>query len=325
VIGDYATIGYGATVNSGAVVCSRVNVGDCSTMGSNSVTQNDVTLGTYCDIAAGAVIWDNCVLQDSCSVGASAVLQSRAQVGAGASVAASISIAPDYTIAASANVTTSVVTLYLASGGTTFGDGSGGTAWASDASAFGCAVCGDPVLTGGPIVAATPTTDVSPPTGGWGDLEDDIGNSVASWQGGGDGEAYVLGVYDCNDFAEDLRAQLAAILDNFEPKYETTFTIYNVINPDYSWQWCIWTPMYLFGHCLTDIHWPDGTTTWVDGEFPGMIGVNLYNEEMDGDGDGKIEYAEEFCPVWPTDGDVNIRVYGSREEAEMAGEHTGLE
>jgi len=134
------------------------------------------------------------------------------------------------------------------------------------------------------------------------------------------GQAYVEGHYDCIGFAEDLQATLDACMDDEEPLYDTTFTCYNQLNPYYSWFSSVGVPMYFWGHVLTDVHWPDGKISWIDGQLPFDEGVDIDNQIMDGNDDGYISYADGFCPTGPTDGDMNIRVYSSREEAQAAGE-----
>jgi hypothetical protein len=77
----------------------------------------------------------------------------------------------------------------------------------------------------------------------------------------------------------------------------------------------------LTGHTFTDVHWADGTTTWIEAQKPDEKGIDAGVQLlMDGNHDGDITYTDGFNSNEPTDGNLNVRVYSSRDAADAAGD-----
>ena len=111
---------------------------------------------------------------------------------------------------------------------------------------------------------------------------------------------YVNDTYDCDDFAGDFETYLQ------NKTYNATFTIF----------WCRkGNETSIPGHAITDVHASDGSLIFIDPQN----GVIL---NMDMDGDGVVETINQHPAgdvFTPTDDNCQIEVYGSRTEAEAAG------
>ncbi len=90
------------------------------------------------------------------------------------------------------------------------------------------------------------------------------------------------------------------------------------LNPDHSWEKDKSIPKFINGHAYTDVHWPDGTASWIEAQLPGDEGIDRDKKKMDDDGDGKITVKEGGYTGDPTDGKYRIHVYKNRAEAEAA-------
>lgn len=114
----------------------------------------------------------------------------------------------------------------------------------------------------------------------------------------------------CGWFAETLRHKLEDL------GYSTSFTVVYRKNPNYSW-WKIRSKKWMDGHALTDVHWSNGTTTWIEAQFVGTDGVG--QPKLDANGDGKVTHYDHASGDDTTDGDLRIEVYDNRAQAEAAG------
>jgi hypothetical protein len=141
------------------------------------------------------------------------------------------------------------------------------------------------------------------------DLADDIGGDVAPPNNGGTGQPYADTTHDCDDFAEELRAKLAAL------GYTTTFTVIFDINPNWAW-WKWWVPKLINGHALTDVHRPGDGTIWIEAQWTGAQGAA--GIDLDDDNDGQVTY-EEGPGDTATDGTKRIEVYDSLQDAVDSG------
>jgi hypothetical protein len=73
---------------------------------------------------------------------------------------------------------------------------------------------------------------------------------------------------------------------------------------------------------MTDVHWSDGKTTWIEAQLPYDDGVDpievMDHSSLDADGDGTVDYVEGEHIDEPTDGSLRIEVFDSRGAAELA-------
>jgi hypothetical protein len=158
------------------------------------------------------------------------------------------------------------------------------------------------------VFEGTPVDPTNPPPG-YSGIGADIGSGIAPPIHGGTGHHYG-GDYMCGWFAEELRRRLAGL------GYSTTFTGVRELNPDHHW-YSIWARKWIKGHCLVDIHWPNGTISWIEAQYVNGVGVDFY--DLDDDGDGKVEYWDGKMSDKASDGTKNISVFNNRAEAEAAG------
>ena len=105
--------------------------------------------------------------------------------------------------------------------------------------------------------------------------------------------------YDCDDFASDLEGNLTVL------GYNATYTVY----------WC-GTGAARVGHCVTDVHAPDGTLVFIEPQTNRIV-------NLDFDGDGRVE-ARNHHPagIENTDNNCAIEVYPDRAAATAAGAPT---
>ena len=113
---------------------------------------------------------------------------------------------------------------------------------------------------------------------------------------------YVIGTYDCADFAHDLERNLTA------KGYNATWTVY----------WCYGgtgNPPAA-AHAVTDVHLPDGRTVFIEPQNNKII-------SLDFDGDGKTEVNNgAYTPgqnTGQTDDNCKISVFEDRAAAKAAG------
>lgn len=70
---------------------------------------------------------------------------------------------------------------------------------------------------------------------------------------------------------------------------------------------------------MTDIHWPDGTASWIEAQLPNGAGVDSRINKLDGNGDGMVTYFVGAHVDGTSDGNKRVEVYSSRAAAEAAG------
>ncbi len=71
------------------------------------------------------------------------------------------------------------------------------------------------------------------------------------------------------------------------------------------------------GHAVTDVHWSNGSTTWIEAQFAGSAGVGF--PKLDGNGDGKVTHYDHGSGDDTTDGELRVEVYDNRAQADAAG------
>lgn len=164
---------------------------------------------------------------------------------------------------------------------------------------------------GVPLVSYTLATKQVPQSNGGGQgsqLGQDVDASGVAESNGG--QPYTPTTHDCDDFADDLEQYLQ------DQGYNATFTCLWTANSEHEWYNWLWTPEFSSGHCMTDVHNDDGTTTWIEAQWSdaeGAVGQNL-----DADGDGMVGVSDGPGSD-TTEGNLRIEVYGSAAEAEAAG------
>jgi hypothetical protein len=114
--------------------------------------------------------------------------------------------------------------------------------------------------------------------------------------------AYVPGIYECADFAQDLETNLTA------RGYDATFTAF----------WCyggVGNPAPT-AHAVVDVHLDDGRTVWIEPQTGRLI-----NMDMDGDGNVEVNNGA-YTPganMGQTDDNCKISVFADRAAANAAG------
>ncbi len=108
---------------------------------------------------------------------------------------------------------------------------------------------------------------------------------------------YVPGVYDCDDFADNLERNLTA------RGYNATYTVY----------WCTPAVGPRYGHCVTDVHAPDGSIVFIEPQTGRFA-------NLDFDGDGVVETRNHHpAGIENTDDNCAIEVYDDAAAAAAAG------
>jgi hypothetical protein len=138
-------------------------------------------------------------------------------------------------------------------------------------------------------------------------LQDDVMNSgVVPGHGGNDYVGWDPDApsshYDCDDFARDLEEALEGA------GYDATFTL---VFTDGDGDGNVFGGANDKGHAITDVHWPDGTTTWVEPQNGKQI-------IMSTDGDDVVDTGPkpESCPdTAPTEGNEFVVVFDNRTQA----------
>lgn len=315
IVGDHSSIGSNCSVWSAAVVDSYSVIASGCSIGAASVVGPRCNVASACQIGEGVKLRGRCVLRPGCSVGDGALLEKGVRLGGGVTIAAGIEIAESAVVANGVSQTTSIVTLI----------GEDGSQWAEPLPESGLASseCGviqqDSSLRhdmgssgGGEAMMASdspPSPGNLPP--GYGALPGHIGTDIARPKCGGTGQEYSAN-YMCAWYAEQLRQKLAAL------GYSTTFTCVSDLNPDYAW-YKPWQDKWINGHAMVDIHWPNGTVTWIEAQWPGSKAVDSRIGALDGNGDGVVTYFDGVSVDDTSDGNKCVEVYGSRAEAAAAG------
>lgn len=109
------------------------------------------------------------------------------------------------------------------------------------------------------------------------------------------GMQYMATTYDCDDFANDLERELDG--QGFDASFTT-----------------LWRDNGMWGHCVTDVHSPDGMTIFVEPQN-GMI------IDLDEDGDGMVGSSDgtHSMNFMTTEGMTQVEVYMDQNSAVMAG------
>jgi len=325
VLGSGTTVSGSCSVNAGAFVSNNCSIGSSSTLGAGCYLSKNCTTGTNCGIASNCKLLDGATLADSVFIGGGCRIGAGCTFGAGASVNAGLELAAGTSVAAGATQFSSTST---------------------DVS--GVSVSAQPAvgpLTGLPGILATciPVDAPSPPappptvTEDLEKLKDDIGSDKArSDKGiGGSGPPYVENGYDCEDYAEALRAKLASTPYG----YSTTFTVVRTVkkNPDYGWwdQYGLGTdPEYIqvSSHCLVDIH-VGNRVRWLEAQMCGHPpplkwgATNNPSTDLDKNDDGKVTYASdagtEPTETAPDGTEIRVEVYSSQADANAHGAAAG--
>lgn len=314
-IGQEVIVGYGAVVGGYTFVGTNSSIGDGAVLDAGAGVYNGVHVGDRSVIGPSSQILDNVVIGDDTTIGGgglvmpSSIIGSDTQVGRGSFLGFNTLIDSDLNLAE----------------GTQLEDGENlgvDTITCETGSAQHATTTDDCVDGGGFVTGCTGPAGSSsmPPPGNrevvQGNptgatktkLEQDIDDSkVAPGNGGG---GYVPTTHDCDDFADELERALTA------KGYDSTFTVFWKLNPDYWWGNAPWTDKWIKGHAITDVHM-DGKTIWIEPQRSSGQGA-LTRWNMDFDGDGKVEYDTEPGDE-PTDGDYRIEVYDNRAAAEAAG------
>ncbi len=344
VIGPHARIAGNSHVGSGAVIGNRAVIGSEAIIGADVFIGSFAVISPGAVIRSGAVIYEYAVVGGDCDVGVGAkvganavlekgvVLGDGAGVGDGVPVGAFAELDPNVLIPSGMKIPSQehhTTTLYLCvlEDGTEDYRSLPASNWASsDGSAV---IYDENSLKGIPKAAVLPigaipamageTTELPVEVGAGGSdritkLRTDIGSNIAPPENGGTGHPYTKGGYMCGYFAEALRHKLE------ELGYSTTFTCVATLNPKYKW-WKF-NKKWLRCHAMTDVHWPGGGIRWIEAQYRGDRGaVSAPLERLDPDGNKKVGVWNGVNVARVSDGDQCINVYGSRAEAEAAGEN----
>ncbi|MBI4879133.1 MAG: hypothetical protein HY812_05655 [Planctomycetes bacterium] len=314
VIGDRASIGPGVVVGDGAALDSFAVLASGCMIGADVILGTGANLGISCQVGDGAVILGGSVLESGCVIGSGAWLGRQVRARTGATVGAGVEIASGAAVPSSPAQLTDIVCCTLGDGSveyrtlptSSWPPGTPPATIQQDSSVSG----GSGSLAAPPVMATLEPVDKGNPPAGYNELGERIGKNIAPPGNGGTGKPYKKGEYGCAWYAEQLRIQL-------DPFYDTTFTAYLQLNPD--WKEGSAARKWIHGHALTDIHWPDGTVTWISAQWPDGSGIDKQTPKLDGNGDGKVTVAWGSLPDQPTDGDIVIGVFETRAEAEAAG------
>jgi acetyltransferase-like isoleucine patch superfamily enzyme len=332
VIGPGAVVGPGAYIGPRAVLSSDVTVSPDAIVGADSqlgpgvyledgaVIGSDAIVGEGAQFQLGAAADDGATIGDGAffefgaflgpgsSIGAGAILGDGSRTGAGVSIGPGALLLPDVFVASGAVVLAEtlvaedLITCEFP-GGESFVT-SGGACGESSGSVFECA----PTLF--EAGADPPGQQLQPgtPTGATRTkLDQDVDSGNVAVNGGG--MPYVADTHDCDDFAEDLELHLQGL------GYNATFTCYWKLNPDNAW-WKFWQKKWIEGHCVTDVHLPDGTTVFIEPQL--TSGEGAVGQDLDFDGDGKVEVSNGPTSD-TTDDSYRIEVYDSAQAARDAG------
>jgi acetyltransferase-like isoleucine patch superfamily enzyme len=337
-IGGGAVIGPGAVVSPGAYVGPRAILGNDVYVGPGAIVGADAQLGPsvfledQTVIGSGAIVGDNVSLQfgaaadDGSEVGADAFLEGEAFLGPGSFLGAGAILGEGVHTDAGVSIGPGALVLadvFLAAGAIVEGESPvledlltcsfpGGESFVSTAGAcneFGGAVfeCAPTLFEAG---ADPPGQQLQPgtPTGATRTkLDQDVDSGMVAPNGGG--QPYVEDTNDCDDFADDLERHLQGL------GYNATFTCYWQLNPDYAW-WKVWQSKWINGHCVTDVHLPDGTTVFIEPQF--TSGEGAVGQDLDFDKDGKVGVSNGPTSDTTDDG-YRIEVYDSQQAAVDAG------
>jgi acetyltransferase-like isoleucine patch superfamily enzyme len=301
VIGDFVHVGAFAIVEQGSILEWGASVGDYAFLSANTHmrpgssistgagTGMNTQIGTGADIGAGSLIGEGVVIGDWVNAGPLVDIRDFAEV------------APEVQLAEGSRIFSGVYQdqdLSLCSvdmEGTNAGP-------ANLCSLLGGAVIGQigypGVLTGMPA-PGTRVTPIDPDNlpVALGSLAEDVEETRPTTPYSEE--------YDCDDFASDLEIALEGL------DYDATFTCYWQRNPNRHWYNFYKEPLWLSGHCVTDVH--DGEDLiWVEPQT-GEVGIDL-----DFDGDGKVEFSSAHGSATTEDG-YRVEVYDSRASAEAAG------
>lgn len=326
-IGQQAEVMPGATISEGALVGASSRIGRNVFIGPGVYIGERVVIGPGVRIEANAVIQDDVHIQRGAQVAAGAYLAGKVRVGQWAVIEAGANLGTGSVIGERATVRRNV-SLFA---GTLIGpiqiqpintiqcmfpDYTWIATTIRRCRGLGGAIRGHVPpqhLTGfgAPLVSYTLATQQLPQGNGGGQgsqLGQDVDASgVAEGNGG---QPYTPTTNDCDDFADDLEQHLQGA------GYNATFTCLFTANSEHEWYNWLWTPDFSSGHCMTDVHNDDGTTTWIEAQWTdgqGAVGQNL-----DADGDGMVNVANGPGSD-TTEGNVRVEVYGSAAEAEAAG------
>jgi acetyltransferase-like isoleucine patch superfamily enzyme len=314
VVAQRASIGEGVWIGNGAFIDLHAVISDNCVIGANAVVGPNCNLAEACEIGQSASLRGGCLLSPGCNVGEEALLEHNVHLGAGATIAPFLEIAETAHIAPGTNQTQSVVTL-IGANGTNWTEELPASGWSHSTAGAVQQDSGLPGDTGGVFATSllfndTPPSPGNPPPG-YEDLADDIGTDIAPPSNRGTGHEYSE-FYQCSWFAEQLRQKLA------DAGYSTTFTLVWELNPDWAW-YKIRTYKWIEGHAMTDIHWPDGSVTWIEAQWINGEGIDTQISELDGNGDGSVSYFDGAHVNAASDGNKRVEVYNSRAEAEAAG------
>jgi acetyltransferase-like isoleucine patch superfamily enzyme len=339
VIGPSATIADGADVGVGAVVGAKASIGSNTQISSDSFVSSSTVLGDGVTIGAGAVVGEGTVIHSGAVVEADARIGANTVIGKGTTISTNARVGSDVYVGSQVLVGSDVVVPdgYKIAHGTNQAnsiarcirdDGTiefrslPASSWSPSSPPV--AIQSDDGVISGPsqptplglttssstVSAPHDVVNPSTPPGGIGNLHNDIGNTIAPPSGGGTGHPYNH-PYLCGWFAEQLRRRLAGL------HYNTTFTCVWTKNPKA--RWYNRQRPWIDGHALVDIHWPDGTTSWIEAQLANGRGIDTRTPDLDGNGDGRVTAWDGKHKSKATDGNKRIEIYGSRAEAEAAG------
>jgi acetyltransferase EpsM len=95
IVGETVEIGAGTCLGPGAIVTSRVKIGEHCILNTNSSVSHDAEIGSYVNIGPGAAICGEVIVGDGCHIGPGATMTSGVQVGAWSVVGAGAVVTED--------------------------------------------------------------------------------------------------------------------------------------------------------------------------------------------------------------------------------------
>lgn len=95
VVGDTVRIGVGSRIGPGAVITSRVTIGDHGIVSANSSVSHDVEIGSFAHVGPGAAICSGAIIGEGCHIGAGATIADGVLVGAWSVVGAGAVVSED--------------------------------------------------------------------------------------------------------------------------------------------------------------------------------------------------------------------------------------